>query len=118
MALDIARGTLYRGTINLRVEDKLTQAYLSEIWNDPAIAFFVGGGNEGLTLLPCINESKNVGPWKRLCHDRRRFSLETNQEDWLNPDKAIRRFILPDHEIENYFLHAEALAAAAITIAN
>jgi len=32
---DVARASLYRGKINLWVEDELTRAYLSEVWNNP-----------------------------------------------------------------------------------
>lgn len=48
MARDVARETLYRGSINLWVEDRLTREYLSRLWRDPGIAFFVGGGNDGV----------------------------------------------------------------------
>ena len=44
---DVSRASLYRGAINLWVEDELTRAYLSAVWNTPTVAFFIGGGNEG-----------------------------------------------------------------------
>ena len=44
MPRDVARDALYSGRINLWVEDNLTRAYLSALWNDPEIKFLVGGG--------------------------------------------------------------------------
>ena len=44
MPHDVARASLYRGVINLWVEDELTHEYLSDIWNDSDVAFFIAGG--------------------------------------------------------------------------
>ena len=38
MARDVARAALYRGTINLWVEDELTREYLSAFWKSPRIS--------------------------------------------------------------------------------
>ena len=51
MPRDVARAGLYRGSINLWVEDGLSREYLSTLWNDPGVAFFVGGGNEGVRAI-------------------------------------------------------------------
>ncbi len=36
---------------------------------------------------------------------------QSNRADWMDPGKMFRRFILPVHEIENYLLDDDALAA-------
>ena len=42
----------YRGAINLWVEDTVTRDYLRKVWQDhPAIVFYVGGGNEGVSAV-------------------------------------------------------------------
>lgn len=109
MARDVARGDLYRATINLWVEDTLTRAYLSELWNDTSIAFLIGGGNEGVNAV--VKEAETSGFDNVFALIDRDFR-PTNQADWLNPKKTARTFVLPVHEIENYLLHAEALGAS------
>ena len=37
---DVSRASLYRGSINLWVEDELTRAYLPTVWDSPDVAFF------------------------------------------------------------------------------
>ena len=56
---DVARASLYRGPINLWVEDEVTRTYLSEIWNNPAVAFLIGGGNEGVRAI--VNDAEAFG---------------------------------------------------------
>ncbi len=41
MPRDVARAGLYRGLINLWVEDALTHEYLATLWNDPSVFFLV-----------------------------------------------------------------------------
>ena len=42
----VQRASLYRGQINLWVEDEPgTRAYLSAVWDSPVVAFFIGGGS-------------------------------------------------------------------------
>ena len=49
MPRDVARAALYRGTINLWVEDELSREYLSALWKSPPDIFFlIAGGNEGV----------------------------------------------------------------------
>jgi hypothetical protein len=108
MPRDVARATLYRGAINLWVEDELTRAYLSEIWSDPGVAYFIGGGNEGVSAI--LHDAEQAGflnVFGLIDLDFRR----TNQPLWSDPNKTFRRFVLPVHEIENYLLDAAALAS-------
>jgi hypothetical protein len=108
MALDIARGSLYRGAINLWVEDKFTRAYLSAIWNDPAIAIFIGGGHAGVRAI--VHDAETA-EFKNVFALVDRDFRKTNRDDWSNPTKTIRTYVLPAHEIENYLLHAVPLRA-------
>ncbi len=109
---DVARNSLYPALINLWVEDQVTRTYLSEIWgNDPAVAFLIGGGNEGVTAVlkdAEVREFANV--FGVIDRDYRR----SNRPDWVTPTKTFRRFILPVHEVENYLLDARALAASPL----
>jgi hypothetical protein len=108
---DVSRASLYRGAINLWVEDELTHAYLSEVWNSPAVAFFIGGGNEGVrAIVKDAEESGFPNVFGLIDRDFRR----TNNRGWSDPNKTFRTFILPVHEIENYLLESRALAAIAL----
>src|SRR4051812_45345989 len=107
MPRDVARATLYRGTINLWVEDELTRAYLSEIWNDPGITFLIGGGNEGVRAI--VQDAEETGYHNVFALTDRDFR-PSNRAGWLDPNKTFRTFILPVHEVENYLIHADPLA--------
>lgn len=109
MPRDVARASLYRGMINLWVEDELTRAYLSVVWNDdPAVAFFIAGGNEGVHAI--VKDAENAGLPNVFGLIDRDFR-PTNRDHWLTPGKSFRTFVLPVHEIENYLLDPPALAA-------
>jgi hypothetical protein len=52
MSREVARPALYRGTINLGVEDALSRGYLSALWESPPDLFFlITGGNEGVNAV-------------------------------------------------------------------
>ena len=59
MPRDVARAALYRGSINLWVEDALTREYLSTLWNDSSVLFLVGGGNEGVQAI--VKDAEEAG---------------------------------------------------------
>jgi hypothetical protein len=102
---------LYRGVINLWVEDELTRSYLSAVWNDPTVAFLVGGGNEGVrAVVHDAEESRFPNVFGLIDRDFRR----SNKAGWFDPNKTFRTFVLPVHEIENYLLDPNALAAAPL----
>ena len=104
---DVSRASLYRAPINLWVEDELTRAYLSAVWNSPAVAFFIGGGNEGVrAIVKDAEESGFTNVFALIDRDFR----QTNKPGWSDPKKTSRTFVLPVHEIENYLLDAGALA--------
>ncbi len=106
---DVARASLYRGAINLWVEDELTRAYLSAVWNTPTVAFFIGGGNEGVrAVVKDAEESGFTNVFALIDRDFRR----TNKPHWFVAGKTGRTFVPPLHEIENYLLDAGALAAS------
>jgi hypothetical protein len=106
---DVARASLYRGKINLWVEDELTRAYLSAVWNTPDVTFLIGGGNEGVRAI--INDAEKAGFANVFAVVDRDFG-ETNKSKWLDLKKTPRPFVLPVHEIENFLLDAAALSAS------
>jgi hypothetical protein len=106
---DVARASLYRGKINLWVEDELTRAYLSAIWNNPDVAFFIGGGNEGVRAI--VIDAEKAGFSNVFALIDRDFK-ETNKLGWMDPSKTFRTFVLSVHEIENHLLDAAALSAS------
>jgi len=109
MPRDVSRGDFYRpDLLNLWVEDPLTRSYLSTLWGDPKIKFLVGGGNDGVEAL--VRAAENEG-YPNVFGVVDRDFRASNQADWSEPGKVIRRFVLPVHEIENYLLNPDALAA-------
>jgi hypothetical protein len=63
MPRDVAQAGLYRGSINLWVEDALTREYLSTLWNDSSVLFLVGGGNEGVQAI--VKDAEAAGNSER-----------------------------------------------------
>ena len=109
MPRDVARAALYRGIINLWVEDELTREYLSAVWNDPTAVFFpIGGGNEGVGAV--VKDAESAGFPNVFGLIDRDFRPTTNRSHWSSPVKTFRTFVLPVHEIENDLLDPEALA--------
>jgi hypothetical protein len=109
MPRDVARAALYRGSINLWVEDALSREYLSTLWNDPSAAFFVGGGNEGVRAI--VKDAEVAGFANVFAVTDGDFR-PTNQAGWNDSAKTFRTFVLPVHEIENYLLDSRALHAS------
>jgi hypothetical protein len=56
---DVSRASLYRGSINFWVEDELTRAYLSTVWDSTDVAFFVGGGREAVQAI--VKDAEEAG---------------------------------------------------------
>jgi hypothetical protein len=112
MPRDVARAALYRGIINLWVEDELTREYLSAVWNHPTDVFFlIGGGNEGVSAV--VKDAESAGFANVFGLIDRDFR-PTNRSRWSSPGKTFRTFVLPVHEIENYLLDPEALVASRL----
>ena len=109
MPRDVARAGLYRGSINLWVEDALTREYLSTLWNDPSVFFLVGGGNEGVRAI--VKDADEVGFANVFGLTDRDFR-PTNKPGWNDPNRTFRTFVLPVHEIENYLLDSRSLRSS------
>ncbi len=102
----------YRGVINLWVEDTLTRDYLRKVWeDDPAVVFYVGGGNDGVRAV--LREAKVAGIKNVFALIDRDLNT-SNRSDWDRPGTTIRRFVPSRHEIENYFLAADAIAGCSL----
>ena len=106
MPRDVARDALYSGQINLWVEDDLTRAYLSALWNDSAVKFLIGGGRDGVVAI--LRDAHDAG-YTNVFGVIDRDHGRSNHGDWLKPSRTIRTFVLPRHEIENYLLDTSAL---------
>src|SRR5271157_1096717 len=109
MPRDVARAGLYRGSINLWVEDALTREYLSTLWNDPSVFFLVGGGNEGVRAI--VKDAEEAGFANVFGLTDRDFR-PTNKPGWNDPNRTFRTFVLPVHEIENYLLDSRSLRSS------
>jgi len=107
MPRDVARARLYRGVINLWVEDSLTSEYLSTLWSDPDVRFLVGGGNEGVQVV--VKDAEEAG-FPNVFGLTDRDFRPSNKLGWNDPKKTFRTFVLPAHEIENYLLDPVALS--------
>jgi hypothetical protein len=105
---DVARASLYRAQINLWVEDDVTRTYLSEVWNNPAVAFLIGGGHEGVQAI--VKDAEAFGFANVFALIDRDFR-QSNRTDWVAPSRTFRTFVLRVHEIENHLLDATALAS-------
>jgi hypothetical protein len=104
---DVSRASLYRGAINLWVEDKLTRAYLNALWRSPDVMFFIGGGNEGVRAI--VNDAEKHGLPNVFALTDRDYR-PSNKPHWADTNKTFRTFVMPVHEIENYLLDSQALA--------
>src|SRR3954452_8347026 len=109
MPVDVGRAGLYRGVINLWVEDALSREYLSALWNDAAVAFFIGGGNEGVRAI--VKDAEDAGFLNAFAVTHPDFR-PSNRGSWNDQDKTFRTFVLPVHEIETYLLTSQALQAS------
>jgi hypothetical protein len=96
--------------IMLWVEDPLTRDYLGAVWGNPTwIAFRVAGGNDGVrALVRSFEEQGHPNVFGLVDRDFQ----SSNNDNWINPAKRFRTFVLPVHEIENYLLDAPALRAS------
>jgi hypothetical protein len=108
MQADLSIESLYSAPINIWVEDELIKEYLITVWkNDPRLKFLIAGGIEGVRSIikdAEINSFINVfGVVDRDFGDH-------NSQEWFNPKKTFRAFIIPVHELENYLLDSDAIA--------
>ncbi|MGO8751844.1 MAG: hypothetical protein ACLQNE_38370 [Thermoguttaceae bacterium] len=106
----------YRGAINLWVEDPLTRDYLRELWQgDPSVVFYIGGGADGIQAV--LKEAETAGLKNVFAYADRDFR-PSNRAHWLDPQKTFTRFVTSVHEIENFLLDADALAACDLNTGN
>ncbi len=108
MPRDASRASLYRGKINLWVEDETTRSYLATLWTDPDLLFLIGGGNDGVKAI--VKDAEQAG-FLNVFGVIDRDLRTSNRDGWADTKRNIRTFVLPAHEIENYLLDSLALAA-------
>jgi hypothetical protein len=89
MPRDVARASLYRGTINLWVEDELSREYRLALWNRPPDIFFlIAGGNEGVGAV--VKDAEMAGfsnVFGLIDPDFR----PTNRSQSISPGRTVRR---------------------------
>ncbi len=106
----------YRGALNLWVEDPLTRDYLREVWqNDPLVVFYVSGGSDG--ILAVLKEAEAAGLKNVFAYADRDFR-PSNRADWNNASKTFKRFVASVHEVENFLLDENAIAACGLNSLN
>jgi hypothetical protein len=94
MTLQIDVPQLYRGTINVWVEDPVSAAWFNAVWSDRDIRILTAGGHTAVEALT--------------------RHAESNISDWSTPKKTFQRFVLPVHEVENLLLDSEAMANCTV----
>lgn len=104
--------SLYRGKINLWVEDVLTREYLKDIWeDDPDFFFLIAGGKENISAI--LKDAEEQGYSNVFGYVDRDFG-QSNRAGWTDMTKCARRFVSDLHEIENFLLDKDALAGCAL----
>ena len=100
---------LYRGRLNVWVEDDLTRVILTDLWQDRQIHVINAGGSEAVRYM--VRAAANTPGLKDLVVGVIDRDFEDAGPDWALPDTRI--FVLPAHEIENLLLDFEILGALA-----
>jgi hypothetical protein len=102
---------LYRGKINLWVEDAITRAYLYECWNDdPDIVILIAGSHSNITAV--LRHAHADGLTNVFGFADRDFRA-SNRPNW--EAQSCNLFIPSVYEVENYLLDAQALADSSTT---
>lgn len=116
MPRDLDVSSLYRGAINLWVEDPLAADYLATVWGSPPeVVLLIGGGNLGVrAILDDAEKSGFSNVFGLIDGDFR----PSNRADWMNPAKTFRTFALSAHEVENHLLDPAALAGCVFNNVN
>jgi len=110
--IDIDLPGMYRGKINLWVEDAVTRVYLRECWDqDPDVLFLTAGGNESVGAI--LEDAHQRGYGNVFGFVDRDFR-QTNYQNWLNSQSQLRRFVPTVHEVENYLLMENALTGCLL----
>jgi hypothetical protein len=96
----------------LWVEDKETRAYLQVVWPGAQLGIYIAPGKG--SVQAAVHDAYASGFRHVFGLSDRDFG-KSNRERWSAPD--LRQFILPEFEIENLLLSADALAAAGFRLA-
>jgi hypothetical protein len=97
---------LYRGKVNVWVEDWLTHSVLTELWHDPDFGVIVADGKPAVHSM--VRSAPRSLRGKVYGIVDRDFD-EDNQKDWDRAECNVLR--LPVHEFENLLLDFEVLSA-------
>lgn len=97
-----------RRAIVLWVEDQLTRAYLRALWDDKDITYLVAGGNDA--VVGTVRDARRDGATNVFGLQDRDFG-DSNAGDWGNPKKRPDVLRPTRHEVENFLLRPDILAA-------
>lgn len=96
--------------ICLWVEDPLTRTYLETLWSsDLNLGLLVAGGHEGTRAVAELAFRDQILKVFGLVD--RDFG-NTNRHQWANPPNDLRCYRTEAHEVENFLLDSDALAAS------
>jgi len=99
-----------RNDICLWVEDPLTRYYLETLWsNDLNLGLLVAGGHEGTRAVAEMAYRDRIHHVFGLVD--RDFG-NTNRQHWASPPMDLRCYRTEVHEVENFLLDPDALAAS------
>lgn len=105
--------SLYKNKpVVLWVEDTLTRAWLSALWQDGDTGILVAGSNNG--VFAAVQDARADGH-RNVFGFRDRDFKAPNQANWLNPAKNPTVFIPEAFEVENYLLDFAGLAALGLS---
>jgi hypothetical protein len=88
----------------LWVEDELTRAYLTEVWNDKDIGILNAGTKESVNAV--VRDAREAHVFGVVDRD---FGV-SNADRWATPRPDLTIYRLPVFEIENYLLDADLIA--------
>ncbi|MBK7830645.1 DUF4435 domain-containing protein [Nannocystis sp.] len=100
---------LYRGRLNVWVEDDMTRVILTELWRDRMLHVISAGGSEAVRYM--VRAAASNPSLKDLVFGVVDRDHEDDGPDWSLPNTTT--FVLPVHEIENLLLDFEVLGALA-----
>lgn len=90
------------------VEDSLTRAWLHHLWQDSDIGLLVAGGNDA--VFGAVKDAHESGH-ANVFGFRDRDFIQSNQASWLDPARNPTVFVPEAHEVENFLLDFQGLAA-------
>lgn len=109
MVVEVDLDSIYRGDINLWVEDELTREYLEALWAGTGVKFLVAGGSD--CVRGVVKDAMRTGQTNVFGVVDRDYGA-SNIKQWKFDSWQECCYCLPRHEIENYLLEPEAITSS------